>query len=133
MIDRKELEEMAHAAFVSAGMSLPLEVDGMHLVSSDGDVIAEVTFANELSDYLVAIVNAAPELLSTITALEEQERVISVEAAKIAHWADTVMHGLKTHGEGIVGHYLDTDENAGQFLRDTIQRVRKALGATHEG
>lgn len=48
---------------------------------------------------------------------------LGAEAGKAA--ADVMRH-LEEHGPAIVPHLLDTDENAGQRLRDTIAKLTAA-------
>ena len=50
---------------------------------------------------------------------------------QLAHRAETVMQMLDTHGPIIVPHLLDTDDNAGQFLRTEIEDARAALENSH--
>jgi hypothetical protein len=42
--------------------------------------------------------------------------------------SSAVMTMLEVHGGAIVPHLMDTDENAGQFLREAIESARKLLG-----
>ena len=44
-------------------------------------------------------------------------------AREVARNAQTVMELLDQHGAGIVGHLLDTDDNAGQRLRSALARL----------
>ncbi len=47
---------------------------------------------------------------------------------KLTARADVVMCVLYSEGPKIVPHLIDTDENAGQFLRETIAEARALLG-----
>lgn len=47
-------------------------------------------------------------------------------AGKLAEAADEVMKKLEQHGPSIVPHLLDTDENAGERLREVITEAKTA-------
>lgn len=59
-------------------------------------------------------------LLSLVA--EKDQRIEALEAEKAALWreADNVMKALTEYGASIVPHLLDTDDNAGQRLRDVL-------------
>jgi uncharacterized coiled-coil protein SlyX len=67
----------------------------------------------------------------------EYERRIAGQATtistlgQVAAEASRVMDALKAHGPGIVGHLLDTDDNAGERLRQLLREV--SLWALRDG
>lgn len=62
----------------------------------------------------VALAHASPEV--------QANTKLVAAAPEIAHWANEVMQLLEKHGPGIVPHLMDTDDNAGQFLRDALKK-----------
>lgn len=54
-------------------------------------------------------------------------------AREVARNAQTVMDLLDQHGAGIVGHLLDTDNNAGQRLRSALARLAALRAAGGQG
>lgn len=81
--------------------------------------VAEATINGKPEDSLMPFLNAfTPE-----TCLELLDLIDEMAGA-----SSRVMNLLEKHGAGIVPHLLDTDENAGQFLREALAKYNELKG-----